>query len=62
MIKENHHISQQAIANKISISLEEVQVIIADLIYQKLCARWVAQMFTEEMKQANEHMPTIVTI
>jgi transposase len=51
MIRENRRISQQATANRTAVSRERVQEIIADLGYRKLCARFVPQMLTEDLKQ-----------
>jgi hypothetical protein len=51
IIKENHCVSQQAIANKIVILCEQLHVIIADLRYGKLCFWWVPWMLNEEQKQ-----------
>lgn len=45
---------------KTASSHEQVQVINANLRYQKLCTRWVSPFFTKELKQKQKkHMPTL---
>jgi hypothetical protein len=63
IIKENHCVSQLTTANKTAVSYEWVQVITADLRYQKLCTQCFPWLLTEELKQKQiRHLPTVVAV
>jgi hypothetical protein len=51
VIKEICCVSQQKQADKTSISHEQLQAIIADQSYRKMCARWSPQIFTSKLNQ-----------
>ena len=49
--RENRRITQAQLALQCGISRERVQALIAELRYRKVCAWWVTQMLTPDMKQ-----------
>ncbi|KMQ82562.1 histone-lysine n-methyltransferase setmar-like protein [Lasius niger] len=51
LIQNDRRITQQRIANHVGISKERVGVIIQQLGYRKICARWVPRRLTDEDKQ-----------
>jgi hypothetical protein len=51
MIKGSWRVTHQSAANKIFVSYEPVQAIIADFGYRKLCSLWAVRTVTEDQKQ-----------
>ena len=56
LISRNRHIKQKEIAVALGISKERVGHIIGVLGFQKVCARWVPRMLSDQMKAERVHI------
>jgi len=51
LIRENRRIKQSEIAEALHISQNRVSVIVKNLGFKKVCARWVPRMLTDDLKK-----------